>query len=119
MVENEAAGATNKCTMCGACCAIYAITFPDSEADAEKGGRVPMDMTVAGGPLKRTMKGTDKGHKRCVALKGNIGNRVCCMIYDRRPSPCREFRAAWQENMTNDQCNRARAIYGLSPFDFI
>ncbi|MDN8032124.1 hypothetical protein QZN17_26515 [Burkholderia multivorans] len=28
---------------------------------------------------------------RCVALAGKIGQRVSCLVYEHRPSVCREF----------------------------
>ncbi|MEJ2096277.1 MAG: YkgJ family cysteine cluster protein [Deltaproteobacteria bacterium] len=55
-------------------------------------------------------------HHRCIALEGSIGVHVRCTIYDGRPSPCRNFMAAWQDDIANDQCNRARALYGLPVF---
>jgi Fe-S-cluster containining protein len=27
----------------------------------------------------------------CVALRGRVGTRVCCAIYERRPGACRRF----------------------------
>ena len=116
MSDTETEETPNKCMLCGACCAMYKITFPNSEVEQDTGGCVPFAMTSAAGTLNRIMKGTEKVRKRCIALEGNVGHCVRCTIYDRRPSPCREFRAAWQENGMNDQCNRARALYGLPVF---
>jgi Fe-S-cluster containining protein len=119
MSETVTEETVNKCMLCGACCAMYKITFANCEAELDKSGCVPLDMTLAAGTSKRIMKGTETGRKRCIALEGNVGHRVRCTIYDRRPSPCRAFRATWQEYGMNDQCNRARAIYGLPAFDVI
>lgn len=116
MAENEPGVTANPCMVCGACCAIYKITFSTTETADEPGGTVPPDLTLPEGLSKRTMKGTEKGSKRCVALAGCVGQRVNCTIYSQRPSPCRNFKAAWQQNETNDQCNWARAVYGLPPF---
>jgi Fe-S-cluster containining protein len=116
MSDQETLLPINRCASCGACCAIYKIVFPAYEAEAENGGWVPVEITERSGPSKRKMKRTDRRHRQCVALEGRIGTRVRCAIYDRRPSSCRNFKAAWQEDAANDQCNRARALYGLPAF---
>lgn len=119
MSDDDQGDGNNRCRRCGACCGVFKIAFPNFEVDLAKGGMVPIDLTEADGLSKRTMKTALKDHKQCIALQGKIGLRVSCMIYDRRPSSCRDFKAAWEENTTNDQCNRARAIYGLTTFDCI
>ena len=44
---------------------------------------------------------------RCIALRGSIGRRVSCSIYDVRPRPCRRVEAG------DASCLRARADAGL------
>jgi Fe-S-cluster containining protein len=109
-------GVPNLCLSCGACCALYKVTFQLSEADDMKGGIVPVLLTVKIGESRRAMKGTEGKKPRCVALEGKIGAKVCCSIYDRRPTPCRIFRSSWDRDISNWLCDRARTIYGLQPF---
>ncbi len=52
---------------------------------------------------------------RCQALEGKIGTAVGCKIYDRRPSPCRNFKASFEDGQHNQRCDDARAVMGLSP----
>jgi hypothetical protein len=63
------------------------------------------------------MSGTEKRPIRCKALSGEIGRSVCCTIYDRRPTNCRFFLAAGENNAVNSLCDRARATYGLTPLN--
>lgn len=43
---------------------------------------------------------------RCVALRGEIGKRVGCASYDRRPKACREF------DPGSEGCLEARKAFG-------
>jgi Fe-S-cluster containining protein len=49
------------------------------------------------------------GNGRCVctALRGTIGARVSCAIYERRPDECRKFTAG------SPDCHKARAQAGI------
>ncbi|MBN1287873.1 MAG: YkgJ family cysteine cluster protein [Anaerolineae bacterium] len=40
--------------------------------------------------------GTNQKQPRCVALGGEMGAAVYCAIYERRPTPCREFGVTWK-----------------------
>lgn len=62
---------------------------------------------VDGGTCR--MRGTEPVPIRCVALTGRVGEQVACSIYERRPSPCREFEAG------DYACNKARMRHGLPP----
>jgi hypothetical protein len=62
------------------------------------------------------MKGTEPRQRRCCALEGQIGIWVACSIYPSRPTPCRNFKASWEVGVSNQECDRARTIYGLVPF---
>lgn len=76
-------------------------TEPHSDG-APHTGRVPMVMVWPLTPGMVRMKGTDDFPPRCVALVGELGQRVGCAIYGVRPGPCRELEAG------SDACERAR-----------
>ncbi len=105
----------NPCITCGACCAQFRVSFHWSEADPAVGGGTPPHLTVPVTPHRVAMRGTQKRPPRCVALQGEIGTSVRCMIHPLRPSPCREFEASWVEGTRNERCDRARAAHGLPP----
>lgn len=97
------------CQRCGACCAVFRVSFYWAEADDAPGGQVPVGMTQAVRPLERCMAGTERKPARCVALQGQVGQGVACGIYEQRPSPCRAVQAG------DAQCLKARAHWGLGP----
>jgi Fe-S-cluster containining protein len=49
------------------------------------------------------------GHCVCVALRGTVGNRVSCAIYERRPNECRKLDAG------SAACLKARRQAGVVP----
>ena len=110
------AGARNPCLTCGACCAAFRVSFYWAESDEEMADSVPADMTCQVAPLLCAMKGTEQPHPRCVALRGDVGVRVWCAIYERRPSVCRQVVPSGQTGSANIWCDRARIIYGLPLF---
>lgn len=100
------------CQTCGACCASLRVDFHPAELAGGAfawGDGVPAEMTVPLTPAMVRMKGTDESPPRCIALSGEVGRAVGCTIYDRRPSPCREF------DIEHAACNRARQRCGLAP----
>jgi len=111
----------NSCLACGACCAVFRVSFYWREADEESGGVVPPELTDHLTGLRLCMQGTNRSHPRCVALEGEIGQAVRCAIYDRRPSPCRNFgirfaNGIWHATIEElMRCNQARAAWGLIP----
>lgn len=105
----------NPCLQCGVCCARYRVSFYWRETTEDQPGGVPVEMTDPLGPFRRVMKGTDCAAPRCVALVGTPGVAVRCAIYDRRPTPCREFEASWANGQPNERCDRARMEAGLRP----
>jgi len=109
----------NPCINCGACCASFRVVLPASETSDQPGGFVPVELTELLGNRQRVMRGTCGGlQKRCAALEGTVGLRVSCRVYDQRPSTCRNFRSGWESGVSgNASCDRARALYGLMPFD--
>ncbi|MCG6909007.1 MAG: YkgJ family cysteine cluster protein [Deltaproteobacteria bacterium] len=109
----------NPCMRCGACCAAFIVRFPAVEMMHDNGGWVPEAFATSIDGSICAMKGTELKHKRCTALEGQIGHRVTCTIYVSRPTVCRSFEASWQEGARNYHCDRARALYGLAPFDYL
>lgn len=102
----------NPCVSCGACCASFRVDFHPAELAGGAfawGTGVPPAMTVPVTPQLLRMGGTDASPPRCVALAGEIGVGVACLIYAGRPSPCREF------DTSHDACARARSRHGLPP----
>lgn len=74
-----------------------------------------MEMTRKLNAFRRSMIGMDGSHPRCIALQGQIGERVFCSIYERRSSVCRSFEPSWENGRPNDRCDKARAAWGLGP----
>lgn len=70
---------------------------------------MPAAKTERLGPLMACMAGTNSATPHCTALTGVVGQQVQCIVYDQRPSPCREVEPG------DDKCIRARARHGLAP----
>jgi Fe-S-cluster containining protein len=100
---------------CGACCALYRVSFDCHETDTFPDGLIPSCLAIKLNETRSAMKGTEKRPIRCAALTGTIGLSVQCTIYDRRPTTCRQFLSAGEDNRFNSLCDRARATYGLMP----
>lgn len=107
----------NPCLRCGACCAYFRVSFYWSEADPFLGGTVPQELTTPLNPYRSAMQGTLHAPMRCIALDGDIAARVCCSIYEKRPSPCRELEPWDEDGQPNERCNKARAAHGLPPLE--
>lgn len=101
------------CLDCGACCAAFRVSFYWGEAEGD--AAVPEELTVAVTPFRAAMRGTEGHPPRCIALLGEVGSGVRCTIYERRPSPCREFGASWEDGEPNPRCDEVRARIGLEP----
>jgi Fe-S-cluster containining protein len=113
---------SNPCTSCGACCALYRVTFPRKNVKTEHISTVPVELTIKVDRKQRGMKGTYDSSPRCAALRGEIGCSVSCSIYNTRPAPCRIFRVSWEDGRENEKCARAREFWGMKPLkkrDFI
>lgn len=95
------------CQRCGACCAVFRVSFYWAEADDAPGGSVPVALTRPVGTLRRCMAGTEARPVRCVALQGAVGRAVACGIYAQRSSTCRGVQPG------DAQCLKARAAHGL------
>jgi len=103
MSRDEAYGV---CRQCGACCATFRVSFYWAEA-ARLG--LPDALTEKISPHLLSMLGTNRPGPRCAALQGEVGERVACGIYVRRPSPCHEVQPG------DEKCNQARSRHGLVP----
>jgi uncharacterized protein len=108
---------SNPCRNCGACCAFYRVSFHIGETDEHPDGHVPAGLTepVTGGTV--CLRGTAAQPPRCIALRGTIGETVSCIIYEQRPSPCREFAPLATLGRGDEACNEARRRHGLPPLD--
>ncbi|HEX7114659.1 MAG TPA: YkgJ family cysteine cluster protein [Steroidobacter sp.] len=98
----------NPCLRCGACCATYRVSF--YWAEAEHYG-LPDSLIEKISPWHACMAGTGEPQPRCCALDGIIGKAVSCLVYEQRPSPCRELQ------LGEEKCNRARVRHGLELLD--
>ena len=67
-------------------------------------------------PHLRCMQGSNSEPRRCVALSGELGRSVSCTIYDKRPTPCREFPVFFDDGSPNRSATVACRI-GLPPLD--
>ena len=102
------------CVNCGACCAFFRVSFYWAETTSGF-GRVPADMTMKVNDFLSCMSGTSGKPVRCDALQGEIGQTVCCSIYEDRSSTCREFEYSWENGRHQPDCDKARAAHGLPP----
>jgi Fe-S-cluster containining protein len=106
----------NPCLSCGACCQHFRVSMYMGEMASAPGGTVPDELVSRVNAFVVCMKGTEAGHGRCIALRGDVGQPgVHCAIYDRRPSPCREYRVWADDGSPNPDCQRLRAQIGLPP----
>jgi uncharacterized protein len=107
----------NPCLACGACCAHYRVSFHWWETERFLGGVTPAGVTVQISQHRVAMAGTERTYPRCVALEGQVGEAVCCSIYEQRPSPCREFSPSWANGVREERCDQARKAHGLPPLE--
>jgi uncharacterized protein len=106
----------NPCLSCGACCRHFRVSMYMGEMASAPGGTVPDEMVSRVNAFIICMKGTETGHGRCIALRGEVGRAgVHCAIYSVRPTPCREFRVWDDDGAPNPHCQRLRAQIGLPP----
>lgn len=87
------------CQDCGACCA-YSADWPVLIGEGD-GAELPARFVDR---ARGAMRCEDD---RCLALAGEIGQRVRCTVYAYRPLVCRELQAG------DEDCLRARARHGL------
>jgi Fe-S-cluster containining protein len=101
-----AASEENPCIACGACCAIYRVSFYWAEAEALG---LPEHLVEQLTPFYACMAGTNQPRSRCQALTGEIGAAVGCSVYGQRPPACREVLPG------DEKCVAARQHHGLLP----
>lgn len=68
--------------------------------------------------MYRSLKSTSdsEGRPRCNALGGEIGTEVACGIYEKRPTPCRDFKYSYEDGGPKEvRCDEARSKFGLHP----
>ena len=103
----------NDCVKCGACCTQDLDLDSYIDAELEEARKIPekykLPMVVYGFvPIRTVLNPRDKpGSSRCMALKGIVGTRVACDIYENRPSTCRELKPG------SDACLLHRRDFGL------
>lgn len=102
------------CLSCGACCAYYRVLFYWREGLSDW-TNVPAELTVDINQFTVGLKGTLEKRPRCQALVGKIGDKAQCQIYERRPTPCREFKPSFENGERNLRCEEARSKFGLKP----
>ncbi len=107
----------NPCVTCGACCASFRVSFHWSETDPNLGGLTPSHLTTPISPHLVAMRGTESKTPRCIALSGEVGQTVSCVIYQERSSTCREFQASWENGQHEPTCDKARQKCGLAPLE--
>jgi len=100
----------NPCLTCGACCAHFRIVLHREEVDVSPGGYVPLKLTNRLNEHSFCMKGTDIYPPRCIALEGEVGQKVRCGIYDARPQVCREFNEYELDGTPNPSCFKLRGL---------
>jgi uncharacterized protein len=104
------------CQKCGACCASFRVSFYWIEAESYIENSVPQNFIEDLDLNTRCMKGTSHKHQpKCVALSGRVGDKVGCEIYLNRPSPCRNFKASYENGYQEIRCDEARSKHGLKP----
>ena len=105
----------NACLSCGACCAAFRVDFHREDLASPGKCGVAEALTVPLTATLRRMRGTDEAPPRCVALEGDVGSAVRCMIHEQRPGPCRDFAPYAPLGIGDDACDRARRRHGLPP----
>lgn len=96
------------CRTCGACCSPQrndAVYVGVTAADIARMTRPWRERNVAREAILTKLDPV--GRCVCVALRGAVGQRVSCSIYERRPQECRSFTAGSKE------CVAARRQAGL------
>lgn len=106
------------CVTCGACCvsdynAVDYVHLTDFDLDqlTDEDHRLLVYVEDGfGKPLCSIKTVTDShGNCRCKALRGEVGDRVSCSIYEQRPTVCRQFSPG------SSECSAAREqMFGVS-----
>ena len=102
------------CQTCGACCTSFEVSFPVTEL-SENSFHVPENRTFKIDEQTRALKTLNKENMRCQSLEGHLGKMVSCRIYNNRPSPCRNFKASFEDGIANPRCDQVRQERGMKP----
>ncbi len=106
------------CQACGACCIsnwdteTYIYVSDNDIRRLRMAYAEPTVKRLVGGlddPMEqgiRTKKNT-QGHIACIALRGAVGKRCSCGIYEARPKVCRGFKPG------SESCQYARQEAGI------
>ena len=113
---NEA-GKKFDCVSCGACCAYFSENVYDEDdkligrgiwVSTDDVSRLPDNLvyTINGDSWLLKKNRPKNGHYECKSLRGTIGKKVKCSIYDRRPFTCRVFEPG------SEKCLKVREAFG-------
>lgn len=103
------------CQSCGACCCNTDANRAEGYVDyVQVTARAPLSrhpqllrkLTIVNQARERHMQLVG-GEQRCAALRGRVGERVSCTIYELRPAACRRVRPGSKE------CRRDRRERGV------
>lgn len=105
------------CQSCGACCCNTDENREEKYVDyVQVTARAPLSRNTA--LLRKLTVLNQKGERhmrmvgreqRCIALSGELGERVSCTIYELRPAACHRVKPGSKE------CRRDRRERGLDP----
>lgn len=99
------------CLTCGACCQslLCVGVRPSDSVDPELSWDITVQTDDGEIVVDRYLRRNEET-LACVALEGNIGERVACTIYETRPTMCHHFDAG------SDRCHAIRRAFGIEPF---
>jgi Fe-S-cluster containining protein len=99
------------CLTCGACCQSHLCVGvrPSDSISAEIVWDITVETEGKEIVVDRYLKRNEETFA-CTALKGTIGERVECTIYETRPVMCHHIEAG------SDRCHAIRRAFGIEPF---
>lgn len=103
------------CERCGACCraqppfggGVFVRLGPADLARLTPDEAARLVVAAPGGGRALPLATDAAGQRVCAALRGDLGRRVTCAIYPRRPDACRGLEQG------SDECRLAREEAGL------
>lgn len=100
------------CNECGMCCVTDLqfgrggfVQVSDADQARMPDNRLRVVVESSPGQARLGTKAPFEGWTRCVALKGIVGSRTRCDMYEGRPMVCRTFERG------SDACRKERARY--------
>ena len=99
------------CLTCGACCRSHLCVGvrPSDSVEPDLVWNITVETEGKEIVVDRYLKRNEETFA-CTALKGTIGERVECTIYETRPVMCRQIEAG------SDRCHAIRRAFGIEPF---